>query len=177
MQLHSFPKWHIFYKKCSQTSVISEPLLPNERWVYIYFMIFLFKLSIHTSDTDFITWWRHKLETFSELLVLCEGNPPATGGFPSKMYSLIRAWTNGWISTRDAGDLRRHRDHHDVTVMTRIRSVEAKQWKYIPYPIQHKHRFVVLNSAVVKVNYRWSNSCGLLPYTIPCTVASLAPGQ
>ena len=29
-------------------------------------------------------WWRHKKETFSSLLALCEGNPPVTGGFPSQ---------------------------------------------------------------------------------------------
>ena len=26
-------------------------------------------------------------------------------------------WYNGWVNNRDAGDLRRHRDHYDVTVM------------------------------------------------------------
>ena len=34
------------------------------------------------------------------------------------MFSLICAWTNGWLSSRDAGDLRRHCAHYDVTVMT-----------------------------------------------------------
>ena len=29
----------------------------------------------------------------------------------------IYAWTNGWINTRDAGDVRRHHTHYDVTVM------------------------------------------------------------
>ena len=33
------------------------------------------------------------------------------------MFSLICAWTNGWASNRDDGDLRRHRTHYDVTVM------------------------------------------------------------
>ena len=33
------------------------------------------------------------------------------------MFSLICAWTNGWASNRDAGDLRRHRAHYDVNVM------------------------------------------------------------
>ena len=33
------------------------------------------------------------------------------------MFSLISAWTNGWVNNRDAGDLRRHRVHYDVTVM------------------------------------------------------------
>ena len=33
------------------------------------------------------------------------------------MFSLICAWINGWVNNRGAGDLRRHRAHHDVTVM------------------------------------------------------------
>ena len=33
------------------------------------------------------------------------------------MFSSICAWTNDWASNRDAGDLRRHRAHYDVTVM------------------------------------------------------------
>ena len=61
---------------------------------------------------------------FSALLPLCEGNPPATGGFPSQMpvtrsfdVSLICDWTNGWANNPVAGDLRRHFAHYDVTVM------------------------------------------------------------
>ena len=33
------------------------------------------------------------------------------------LFSLICAWTNGWANNRDAGDLRRRRVHHDVTLM------------------------------------------------------------
>ena len=33
------------------------------------------------------------------------------------MVSLICAWTNRWANNRDAGDVRRHRAHYDVTVM------------------------------------------------------------
>ena len=33
------------------------------------------------------------------------------------MFSLICAWINGWINNREAGDLRRHRSHYDVTVV------------------------------------------------------------
>ena len=32
------------------------------------------------------------------------------------MFSLICAWINSWINTREAGDLRRHRNHYDVIV-------------------------------------------------------------
>ena len=33
------------------------------------------------------------------------------------MFSLICAWISGWINNDEAGDLRRHRVHYDVTVM------------------------------------------------------------
>ena len=33
------------------------------------------------------------------------------------MFSLLWSIINGWVNNRDAGDLRRHRAHHDVTVM------------------------------------------------------------
>ena len=33
------------------------------------------------------------------------------------MFSLICAWINGWVSNREAGDLRRHRTHYDATVI------------------------------------------------------------
>ena len=31
----------------------------------------------------YCSWWRHKIEIFSALLALCEGNPSVTDGFPS----------------------------------------------------------------------------------------------
>ena len=31
-----------------------------------------------------ITWWHLQMETFSAFLVLCEGNLPVTGGFPTQ---------------------------------------------------------------------------------------------
>ena len=33
------------------------------------------------------------------------------------MFSLIDAWTNGWVNNRDAGSFRSHLAHYDVTVM------------------------------------------------------------
>ena len=35
------------------------------------------------------------------------------------MFSLIYAWTNSWVNNRDAGDLKRDRAHHDVSLMPR----------------------------------------------------------
>ena len=63
------------------------------------------------------------METYSALQVLCAGNPPVNGEFPSQR-SVTRSFDvlfdlglNGSVNNRDAGDLRRHRAHCDVTVM------------------------------------------------------------
>ena len=65
--------------------------------------------------------WRHQRETFSMLLALCREDSPVIGEFPSQrpalMFPLICTWTNGWANHWDAGDLRCHNVHHDVTVM------------------------------------------------------------
>ena len=75
------------------------------------------------------------METFFALLALCEGNPSVTGGLPDSgqwrgalMFSLICAWTNGCANNRDAGDLRCHRAHYDVTVMRTVSYIGAKLW-------------------------------------------------
>ena len=34
------------------------------------------------------------------------------------MFSLIRVWINDWVNNREAGYLRCHRTHYDVTAMT-----------------------------------------------------------
>ena len=71
--------------------------------------------------------WRHQMETFSALLAICAGNSQVTGEFPSQrpvMFSSIGAWLNGWVNNGEAGDLRRHRAHYDVTVMEYLHPTE-----------------------------------------------------
>ena len=51
---------------------------------------------------------------FRVTAAICEGNPAVTGGFPHK-GQWRRAFNRA--NNRDAGDLRRHRGHYDVTVM------------------------------------------------------------
>ena len=65
-----------------------------------------------------VIWWRHQMEIFDVLL--CEGNPPVTSLSDWRgalMFSLIYGWRHSWGSNRNAGDLRRHCAHYDVTVM------------------------------------------------------------
>ena len=73
-----------------------------------------------------LTWWRHKMETFSALLVICAGNSPVSGEFPAQ-----RPMTRSFVIIFDVrlnkqlsnvhkvGDLRRYRVHYDVSVMTK----------------------------------------------------------
>ena len=67
-------------------------------------------------------WWRHQMETFSALLILCTGNSPMTGDFTAQkpVTRNFDIFLLCWVNNRDAGDLRRHRAHYDVTVMTRM---------------------------------------------------------
>ena len=54
-------------------------------------------------------------------------NPPHKGQWRGAlMFSLICAWINRWVNNREAGDLRRHRAHYDVTVMGQIAWIHWK---------------------------------------------------
>ena len=105
------------------------PLSPE--WLFQYLQSYIFLLNcwqvfanrvynwIHFPRLT-LSWWRHQMETFSALLALCAGNSPAPVNSPHKgqwrgalMFSLICARINDC----EAGDLRRHRGHHDVNVM------------------------------------------------------------
>ena len=68
-------------------------------------------------------WWRHKIDTLSALLALCDGNSLVTGEFPSQrpvMQSFVVFFDlrpNKRLSKQYAGDLRRHYAHYNATVM------------------------------------------------------------
>ena len=71
-------------------------------------------------------WWHYQMETLSALLNLCAGinRSPVNSTHKDQwrgawMFSLIWAWTNGCVNIRDAADLRRHRAHNDVIVMSK----------------------------------------------------------
>ena len=74
-------------------------------------------------------WWCHQMETFSALLALCVGIHRSPLNSPDKdqwsgalMFSLMCAWTNGWVNDCDIDDLRCHCTHYDITVMLSIYS-------------------------------------------------------
>ena len=51
------------------------------------------------------------------------------------VFSLICAWINGWVNNREAGNLRRQRAHHDVTVMGSLlgQAKHIRSWSSFPF--------------------------------------------
>ena len=124
INLHIFAEaaywFHIILSLWYYLKSLVNPLL---YWIYFrkykYISIFyrFAKLRWHL-----LPWWRHQMETFSALLSLSVGNSPVTGEFPAQdqwrralMVSLICARINGWVNNREAGDLRCHCTHYDIS--------------------------------------------------------------
>ena len=94
--------------------------------IYVFDVILPF-WEIRWPSADHLIWtwrWRHQMETFSVLLAICAGNSLVTGEFlvqsqwrGALMFSLVSAWTNDGVNTREAGDFRCHHAHFYVTVM------------------------------------------------------------
>ena len=79
--------------------------------------------------------------------LLC-GNSPVKSPHKSQwrealMFSLTCAWTNSWANKGEISDLRRHRAHHDVTLMWHKSLVPQgnlyfTMWWFILLPKYHK---------------------------------------
>ena len=75
------------------------------------------------------------------------------------MFSLICTRINGWVNNGEAGDLRRHRAHYDVTIMhvPWKRGDRFKSWKIIEWSF-HAHVIIVftmmtsLNEDAFRIN-------------------------
>ena len=90
-------------------------------WLYLQFLvepcIFVF--------FNVASWWHHQMEPFPRYWSFVWGihrspvNSTHKGQWRGAlMFSLICAWINGWVNNGAAGDLRRHRAHYDVTIMS-----------------------------------------------------------
>ena len=73
--------------------------------------------NVQRNNLNYVTWWRHQMETFAALLAICAGNSHKGQWRRALTFSLICVWINAWVNSREAGDLRRHRAHYDVIVM------------------------------------------------------------
>ena len=66
------------------------------------------------------------MEPFSALLAICVGNSPVTCVYPTERPAKRSFADFLWSApdNREAGDLRRHRTHYDVIVMTAVRLMD-----------------------------------------------------
>ena len=89
---------------------------------------------INTLHDDVIKW-----KNFQRYLPLVRGIHRSPVARWLLMFSFICAWINGWVSNRDAGDLRRHRTHYDITVMELQKHCYGDQGQigviYLWYPL------------------------------------------
>ena len=65
-------------------------------------------------------------------------------------FLLICAWINGWVNKRKAGDLRRHRVHHGVTVMTSVRNISMGDWSNDRYFV-HSSIFSMITVYTIRI--------------------------
>ena len=58
---------------------------------------------------------------------------PRTKASDAELWCFLRSahWINGWANTREAGDLRRHRAHYDVTVILLLANFSEGTQTYI----------------------------------------------
>ena len=95
------------------------------------------------------------MEAFSALLALSPVNSPHKDLWCGALvFSLISAWINGWVNNREAGDLRRHRAHYDVTVMETVgRKAPGKHKAF--WTSECRISFVNSRKIVLLLNYKF----------------------
>ena len=114
------------------------------------------------------SWWRNQMETFSALLVICEGNSPTPGEFPGQRpvtrrfdvlfdlrpnKRLSKQWWGWWFETlpnplwRHCNDMRTFRNHLPSACMVRKMffhiipaawAMRVRVWGPIQYLIKSK---------------------------------------
>ena len=87
------------------------------------------------------------------------------------MFSLISVWINGWVNNREAGDLRHHPAHYEVSVM---RSCVLKQWWLGDTCIHYSGLMtklegdISLASIIIHILYKWCIFCKMLMIDVWC---------
>ena len=121
-------------------------------WLSISRMVFI-TFSPFLSKHDDVIKWKHcpRYWPFVREIHRSQLNSLHKGQWRGAlMFSLICAWINGWVNNHEAGDLRRHRTHYDVIVMS-----HTCLWVF---------HLIVCESV---------NSCTLVPEYIVCETATI----
>ena len=108
-----------------ETSTISLASLVSsfQGTYYAMFCMLYYEFAMYLERKKHFDWlikWRHipRYWPFVRGIHRSPVNSPHKGQWRGALvFSLIYAWLSGWVNYREAGDLRRHRAHYDVTVM------------------------------------------------------------
>ena len=87
--------------------------------------------NLHCHWHDDIIKWKifSRYWAFVRVIHRSPVNSPHKGQWRSAlMLSLICAWINGWVNSREADDLRCHHAHYDVTVMAKGLWIDLPLW-------------------------------------------------
>ena len=125
-----YREWVIFLKDCFMMISLSGPASVI-RWLL---QMVRCEFGARQSATITFAWLLYRVMQRTSIMTSSFGNIssvtgplwggstghrwiPLTKANDAELFSLICGWTNGWAKNRDAGALRRHRTHYDVTVM------------------------------------------------------------
>ena len=130
-ELIYFPKIYI-HCWCNCISNTITPTMNIYLWKIVFFC--------QTTENPAVKYMMTSSKGYSFRVTgpLC-GNSWVNGEFQWRgalMFSLISAWTNGWVNNRDAYDLRRHRAHFDVIVMIRCNPKRTPWYRVIFYTVK-----------------------------------------
>ena len=139
------------------------------------------------------SWWHHddviKWKHFLWYWPFVQGihrSPHKVQWRAALMFSLICAWINGWVNNHEAGDLRHHRAHYDVTVMT-AGCLDDNPWSFLRWCGQKviimktfeflcSHTPTTTNQQDDTVKFHYMNHfCKI--YIWPSGINSLVPGR
>ena len=102
------------------------------------------------------TWWLYQMKHFPCYWPFVHSihrspvNSPHKGQWcRALMFSLICAWINGWVNNHEAGDLRCHRAHYDVTVMEKLWDIH----RVTPVIIEVFECEIIVNLIIFHLDY------------------------
>ena len=113
-------------------------------------------------------WWRHQMETFSALLVICAGNSPVTGEFPAQRPALLSfdvffdLRLNKRLSKQSCGWwFETPSRHHDVFVMHQKYFTQDPLWKKTNKEGNVPNVYAVMSVlAIIRVREaQWKRNC------------------
>ena len=120
--------------------------------------ITIFGAASHDVFHDDVIKWKH----FSHYWPFERGIPRSPLNSPHKgqwrgalTFSLICVWINGWVNTREAGDLRRYHVHYDVIVILLVHF--AQELTNVTATRVRTPVCVMTRSTIIPVPVKWAS--------------------